>query len=179
VPRALAVALLAFLVCLAEPAPARAETAVSEYELKAAFLYNFAKFVEWPGGAGTSAPLCFGIVGHDPFGPTLDRLLAGKTIHDRPITIRRFPDADAVTPCDLLFVSAQSADAIPRETYSRPGVLAVGETDGFLADGGAIAFSMEGNKLRFSVNAAACERARLKLSSQLLKLARRVVKEGE
>jgi hypothetical protein len=176
---ALAAALVALLACLASRTPALAQPAAAEYELKAAFLYNFAKFVEWPEGGAAAEPLCIGVVGEDPFGPTLDRLLAGKTIHDRPITIRRFASVEAVTSCQLLFVSAATAPTIPRETYCRPGVLAVGESDDFLAAGGVIAFTMEGNKLRFSVNVAAGERAQLKLSSQLLKLARRVVREGE
>lgn len=151
----------------------------SEYELKAAFLFNFAKYVEWPDqAAGAPPPLCIGVVGHDPFGATLENLLAGKTVHTRPIGLRRFPSIDAVSDCHVVFVSASAEPPAAPDTWSRPGVLTVGETEAFLERGGVIAFAMEAGKLRFNVNAAAAERAGLKLSSQLLKLAGRVTKEG-
>jgi hypothetical protein len=152
----------------------------SEYELKAAFLFNFAKYVDWPdqdpGGAGP--PVCIGVVGPDPFGATLDHLLAGKTVHARPIALRRFASIDVVHGCHVVFVSHAAEPVAAPDTWSRPGVLTVGETDAFLERGGVIAFAMEGGKLRFSINAAAADRAGLKLSSQLLKLALRVTKEG-
>jgi YfiR/HmsC-like len=173
----LAGALLMALPLVALGSRAGAEGQAGEYELKAAFLYNFAKFVEWPSDGGGS--ICLGIVGPDPFGPTLERLLAGKTVHERPLAIRRFASADAVEPCHLLFVSAAAAATYPAAIWTRTGVLAVGEGDAFLATGGVIAFTKEGNKLRFTINAGAADRAQLKLSSQLLKLAVRVVKEGE
>ncbi len=174
----LAGVLLVLLPLAALGSRAGAEGQAGEYELKAAFLYNFAKFVEWPADAGGGA-ICLGIVGPDPFGPTLERLLAGKTVHERPLAIRRFASADAVEPCHLLFVSAAAASTYPAEIWTRTGVLAVGESDAFLSAGGVIAFTMEGNKLRFTINAGAADRAQLKLSSQLLKLAVRVVKEGQ
>jgi hypothetical protein len=152
----------------------------SEYELKAAFLFNFAKYVEWPDQAlgDATTPLCIGVVGPDPFGASLDRLLAGKTIQARPIALRRFPSMDAVADCQLVFVSSDAEPTAASGGWSRPGVLTVGETDAFLEGGGVIAFAMESGKLRFNINAAAADRAGLKLSSQLLKLAVRVTREG-
>jgi hypothetical protein len=151
-----------------------------EYELKAAFLFNFAKYVEWPARAfgDATTPVCIGVVGPDPFGATLDRLLAGKTVHARPIALRRFPSIDAVGDCHVVFVSDDAEPAATAGGWSRPGLLTVGETDAFLDGGGVIAFAMESGKLRFNINAAAADRAGLKLSSQLLKLAVRVTKEG-
>ena len=167
-------------VLMAAPA-ARGIEGAGEYELKAAFLYNFAKYVEWPADAAASRTnaVCIGIVGADPFGATIDRLLADKRVQSKPIEIRRFPSFATVHDCDVVFVSA-ATEAVPVEgSYVRTGMLTVGETPAFLGRGGVVAFSMEGGKLRFAVNAVAAERAGLKLSSQLMKLAVHVVNEGE
>lgn len=154
--------------------------AAGEYELKAAFLFNFAKYVEWPDEVGgtPATPVCIGVVGPDPFGTTLERMLAGKTVHGRPIALRRFASADAVRECHVVFVSADAEDLAGDAGWHRPGALTVGETAGFLRRGGVIAFAMEAGKLRFAVDAVAAERAGLRLSSQLLKLATQVTKEG-
>ncbi len=172
----------ALIVCLGLVRPDAhpfAQTQASEYELKAAFLYNFAKFVDWPPEADATGPVCFGVLGTDPFGATLDRLITGKMVHERPIVVRHFPTPDTVQTCHLVYVSATAARGFPADAYARTGVLSVGEDDAFLAAGGVIAFGMERNKLRFTVNPAAAERAQLKLSSQLLKLALRVLREGQ
>jgi hypothetical protein len=176
--RRLVAACLALLLTCGPGAGARAQGQAEEYELKAAFLYNFAKFVEWPAGA-TTHPLCLGVLGPDPFGAVLDRMLAGKTVHDRPITIRRFTRPDDVGACQLVFVTTAAARTFPLESWMRPGIVSVGDDETFVDRGGLIAFTMQSNKLRFVVNAAAADRAQVKLSSQLLKLAARVRKDGD
>lgn len=162
------------------PAPAYAETVVSkEYQLKAAFLYNFAKFVEWPPEAEQDAKDVFviGIFGDDPFGMDIDELLADKTVNEKRIEVRRFRSLGEVAPCRILFISSSETQKLRAvmERLQSKGVLTVGETDDFMENGGMINFVMEGNKVRFEINAQAADKAKLKLSSQLLKLAKRVI----
>jgi hypothetical protein len=157
---------------------AHAATEAGEYELKAAFLYNFAKFVEWPEESfAARSTVCIGVVGTDPYGTLLDDMLRAKTIHERAIEIQRFEHVPAAGRCNVLFFGADRAAEVGR---AGAGVLTVTDDAPALAGaGGIIGFAMEGNKLRFVVDAGAAERAGLKLSAQLLKLAMRVVKDDE
>jgi hypothetical protein len=171
---------LALTVALAGGAPrAAAQPVAAEYEVKAAFLFNFAKFVEWPpeAFAQTDDTLVIGVVGTDPFGPTLDRLVENKQVHGKRLVARRFADANSITSCQILFVSAsESTRAGPvLETAKARFMLTVGETDDFLDQGGMISLRLAENRVRFEVNSTAAEEARLRISSQLLKLAVRVV----
>jgi hypothetical protein len=154
---------------------ARGATEAGEYELKAAFLYNFAKFVEWPDEAfAARSSLCVGIVGRDPFGGALDAMLRDKTIHDRPIEIARFERVPEAGRCQVLFFVAERAGDAAR---AGAGALTVVDDAANLTGGGIIGFAMEGKKLRFVIDADAAERAGLKLSAQLMKLAMRVQKD--
>lgn len=151
--------------------------AVREHDVKAAFLYNFASFIEWPMDAFPTpdSPLVIGVVGQDPFGPVLDELVAGERVKGRPLEVRRFANAerDGYEACHILFVStseARSWRAIAQRISSRP-VLTVADIAGFTEDGGAIGFTTIG-RVRFSINTTALERARLGASSKLLRLAR-------
>src|SRR6185503_9052457 len=101
------------MTCCALCAPAQAdEPASAEFQVKAAMIYNFAQFVEWPADAfnGDNAVLIIGVVGQNPFGDYLDKLVAGKTIAGHPVVVRYFPAANRVTACHLLFVP-RSQDA--------------------------------------------------------------------
>jgi hypothetical protein len=173
----LLVAVAAAVLAVTAPAPpARGQpSAPSEYELKAAFLYNFAKFVDWPDTALGGDVFCIGIVGSDPFGTHIDAMLRDKTVHDRRLVIRRFATPDDAASCQLLFFAGDGPDA----RAAGSGVLTVVEAPDVKAAGAVIGFAMDGNKLRFVVDAGAAERHGLKVSSQLLKLAVRVVKDGE
>lgn len=149
--------------------------APSEYQIKAAFLYNFAKFVEWPPqmflSPNTAINLC--ILGEDPFGDDLEQTIQGKIIHGRAVVIRRFKGMQGLDVCHVLFVSSSEQKRLPQLLDSLKGrsVLTVGDIEGFAAAGGMINFTMQGNKVRFAINVDVTERAGLKLSSQLLKLA--------
>ena len=147
-----------------------------EYKVKGAFLLNFAKFVKWPAGAFASAdsPIVIGIAGPDPFGPVLDQLVSGETIGGRPILVTRLQPRDDPARCQLLFVARQADAAGLLQRVDGAPVLTVGETDDFADDGGIIRLLIENNKVRFEVNRAAAQRARLAISSQLLKLARKI-----
>ena len=168
------VVLAAFVLVLAAPVQAQ-DQAAEEHEVKAAFLYNFTKFVEWPQGAfpDDGAPVVVGVFGPDPFGPTLDDIVAGKRVGDRPLVIRRLDSSDGLAACHVLFVSSAKAAEFVRLLPSlahRP-ILTVGETDGFCETGGVVQFVMPQRKVRFRINVTAAERAGLKISSRLLDLA--------
>ncbi len=161
-------------------APAQDDTAAGEYEIKAAFLYNFAKFVEWPDGAFPAAdsPIRLGVLGKDPFGEILDRTLKGRKVGGRGFQIERFDDVEKIKSCHIAFIPASCKDRMEAALESlkcRP-VLAVGETPGFARSGGIINFFLQENKVRFEINPDAAARADLKISSKLLHLAR-VVRE--
>jgi hypothetical protein len=159
----------------AQPEPNPPASSPSEYEVKAAFLYNFARFVEWPAEAGhdAGAPFVIAILGRDPFGPVLDETVAGKTVGGRPIEVRRVPRVDEARDAQIVFVAPSERPNVAAilKALERPGLLTVGDMDGFALQGGAINFTVQARRVRFEINPAAAEQARLKMSSQLLKLA--------
>jgi hypothetical protein len=156
--------------------PARGSAQVaSEYDIKAAFLYNFTGFVAWPGhDPEQTAPFVIGIVGKDPFGRTIDDAMRSKSIAGRTIVIRRWGSAKDVGACDLLFVSASEADNLEliQKVLGRSPVLTVGEHPGFIRRGGIINFVKDEGKVRFEISPEAARRTGLVISSKLLNLAR-------
>jgi hypothetical protein len=161
---------------------ARAQgAALGEYRVKAAFLYNFAKFVEWPEGAfaDAGAPLVIGILGEDPFEDALDGVIRGKTASGRALAVKRSKDLQGVGACHILFISSSERKRIEQivEGLQGASVLTVGETEAFTRLGGVVGFVVEEGRVRFEINADSAERARLRVSSKLLALAR-VVRNG-
>ncbi len=155
--------------------PARAEVpAATEYQVKAAFIYNFAKFVEWPEEALANRPFVIGIVGQDPFGSLIDNAVAGKTVRNSKIVIRRFPRVEDAADSHILFVSGSEGNNVDRvlKQLGRAPILTVSDTERFAEQGGMVQLIMDQNRVRFAINVAAVERAGLKPSSQLLKLAK-------
>lgn len=168
-------ALCAALAVVSLGAPlAQAE---SEYDVKAAYLFKFTKFVEWPSSAfpGPQAPFVIGIVGRDPFGG-LDQILKGKRTGDRDFEVRSVGanDAAALRNCQMIFVTSAEehrlADIL-NSVQGRP-VLVVGESEGFANAGGMLGFNLQQSRLGVEVNSGAARQARLKISSQLLNIAR-------
>ena len=155
-------------------APA-AEPIVDEYQVKAAFLFNFAKFVEWPNEAFSdpNAPLVITVFGEDPFNGSLEAV-KGKLVNNRKLTIRRVKDIQEIGKSNVLFVSPSARKELARilEALQGQNVLTVGEDGAFTQYGGIINFVKEDNRVRFEVNVTAAERAGLKISSRLLALAR-------
>jgi hypothetical protein len=149
--------------------------------VKAAFIYNFAKFAEWPARAfgGPSTPLRFCAIGAAPFGTALDAL-EGKPVRARPLVVRALDGVEEAAGCHVLFVGRGGAEGIPRVLDAVRGepVLTVGESDGFCRAGGVINFVTRDGKVRFEINPDAADRAGIRLSAQLLRLAR-VVRDGE
>lgn len=152
-----------------------------EYVLKAGFLFNFAKYVEWPESAfdGPEDPLVIAVVGKDPFGADLDRALRGKTVKGRPIRIARFNSASEIRKAHILFVprtEIEHTDEIVREVRAQP-VLLVGEAPTFCREGGAINILVRDGQPKLEANPEAATRAKLTIDAKLLRAAT-VVREG-
>src|SRR5271168_2290238 len=140
-----------------------------EYQVKAAFLFNFLKFVDWP-AAASDVPFVIGVLGHDPFGEVLDNTVRGKIVSGRHIEVRRYSRIGEVKDCNLLFIGR--ADSGRLGVPVQPGLLTVGEASGFLKAGGIINFYLEENHVHFEIQPSVARSAGLRVSSQLLKLAR-------
>jgi YfiR/HmsC-like len=161
---------------LAVPALLAAQTA-SEYDVKAAFLYNFTKFVDWPPDAfPDSGSLKICVLGDDPFGGSL-RTVAGELVGNRKLTVTRTESLARPAGCQVLFISRSEQDHVRQILAAVKGspVLTVGDTKGFADDGVIINFVLEGSKVRFEINTDSAEQAHLKISSKLLQLAKRIV----
>lgn len=147
-----------------------------EYQIKATFLYHFLQFVEWPDSAFGDTPdrIVVAVLGDDPFGPVLERTLTGKTAQGKTLVIRRFASPEEVTNCHLLFVGPSMEDRLPNILHSldHGQVLTVGEAARFTQHGGIIKLFEFKNKIRFEINLEAAQRAGLKVSSKLLRLAK-------
>jgi len=147
---------------------------LSEYQVKAAFILNFARFVEWPSDAFTDgSSLVVGLVGDDPFGGALDQL-NGSTVNGRHLVIKRLKGTDNLRSCQILFVSSSERNRLGKIIDSVRGVsvLTIGELPQFNQVGGAIRFIVKDSKVRFEINSGATGQARLKLSSKLLALSK-------
>jgi hypothetical protein len=173
---------LLLLLSLATPLRVPAQgPAFDEYQIKAAFLYNFAKFVEWPPGTFGNAtdPIRICIVGQNPFGSMLEDMVQGKKLGERAFVVRRLADTQNAEKCQILFMGAaewKRTRAMP-EPLQRHGVLTVGETDDFTALGGIIGFKLDGAHVRIQIAIDTAEHAKLRISSKLLSLAEIVKKQ--
>jgi YfiR/HmsC-like len=169
---------LAGIFCLLGPAlfhggALRAEAEDIEVHIKAAYLLNFARFVEWPIAVPGTEPVVIGILGHDSIAAALESTVRGKKINGRPIRIVEFPSSGRINRCDILFVPrSESKRARPAlvDLVGKP-VLVVGDARGFLNEGGTIEFQVVDDTLRFSINVRSADRAGLKISSELLGVA--------
>ena len=166
--------LLALL--FAVPGVAPAQTA-QEYDVKAAFLYNFAKFVDWPAAAfpdPNNLKIC--VLGDDPFGGSL-QTVAGEQVGNHKLQVARMDSTSKLAGCQILFISRSERERIPQILAAVKGspVLTVGDTQKFADDGVIINFILEGSKVRFEINTESAERAGIRISSKLLQLAKRIV----
>jgi hypothetical protein len=152
---------------------------VSEYEVKAAFILNFTKFVAWPVPAGPG-PFCIGIEGDNPFGGALQEAIRNQTVEGRAVEIRHFKLGEAQPGCEIIFVAASSAKDLRAALDSLQGTasLTVGDAPGFCRAGGMIGLHLVDHKVRLEINPDAAQRVRLQLSSKLLALASLVREAG-
>jgi len=156
-------------------------------QVEAAYLYNFARFVQWPDSAFTdkNASFVIGVLGTDPFGRILDDTVGSKTVAGRRVTVRRFVwqherDRAALRDCHLLYISGSEQHRLDEivEALENAPVLIVSAMDAFARHGGMIGFVLDQGRIVFEINRAALQRARLKASSKLLTLARLVEGKG-
>jgi hypothetical protein len=148
----------------------------SEYQVKAAFVLNFTKFVAWPSSAfdGPSAPLSICVLGEDPFGSDIDEVVEGEKVGGRPVTVERIRRTPVPRECRVLFISKSEKD-IPMVLGSLgPAVLTVSDRDRFLQEGGMIAFVIENRRVRFDISQSAASRASLTMNALMLAVARSV-----
>lgn len=168
--------LLALLSAACVPADRAQTEAPGEYQLKAAFLFNFAKFIDWPATsfATPQSPFTICILGTDPFRRAMDDAWRGKTVGDRAVAVERSKDLADARRCQIVFVSSSEKRRVREILGSLRGTnaLVVGETEGFAEAGAAVQFTIEDDRVRFLINTDAAARAGLKVSSKLLSLAR-------
>jgi len=189
---------LALLVVSIVPEALADSARSQEYQIKAAFLYNFIKFVEWPEEkvADSNEPITIGIIGKDPFGKAFEPL-KGRQAKGRKVVVKRIKGFEglkknsekdkteldrkikAIRKCHVLFICSSEKEHLKDiiNTVKYDGVLTIDGMKGFLEFGGIIKFLMEEKKVRFEINLAAAKRAKLKIRSKLLRLAKRVVEE--
>jgi hypothetical protein len=160
---------LALLCC----ARAWADVAPTEYQVKAAFLFNFGQFVEWPAQSWSSpsAPFEICVVGSDPFGTTLDELTRGEVLGGHPLRVRRFADAGEASGCRILFIGRSEAGRIEATVQALQGrsVLTVTDIDGAEKHGAMIVLRNDNNHIRMRINLAAARASHLVISSKLLR----------
>ncbi|MGB2590411.1 MAG: YfiR family protein [Candidatus Acidiferrum sp.] len=147
----------------------------SEYQVKATYLYNFGRFIKWPdsipASKGDSFSVC--VLGQDPFGSILDSTLAGESLDGKPVVLHRFSKPQDAADCRILFISSNEEKHLSEilTALDENGVLTVSDMPGFARRGGMIQFVLEGDRVRFEINLASAENAKLTLSSELLKVA--------
>ena len=155
-------------------APLRAQ-AFKEYDVKAAFLYHLAEFVEWPPEAFPAAenPLVIGVLGVDPFGKSLDEVVKNEEVKNRKLKVQRFRSMEEVKTCHILFISQSEAGRLDQifSSLKDRKILTVGDTEGFALRGGIVRFLTEKNKIRLRINIEAAKAASLTISSKLLRAA--------
>ena len=161
---------------LAAPILSAQAAAPTQDEVEAAYLYNFAKFVTWP-ATTKSDVLNVCILGKDPFGNTLDQIVAGETIDNRHLAVLRLANEHLVQPCAILFIGESESSHLERDlaAVAQLPILTVSDIPGFMKNGGMIQFVLQENRVRFEVNLNAARKCGIVLSSQLLKVATRVV----
>lgn len=151
----------------------------SEYQVKAAFLFHFGQFVDWPAETfkDVNSPITYCTLGEDPFHGALEATLGGKSIGPRPLRVQHFKQAQEARGCQVLFIGTAGQKFISDALANVNGspVLTVGETERFAEDGGVIGFTLADNKVRFEINLDAAEHAGLRISSRLLALAKTVI----
>jgi hypothetical protein len=159
-----------------------ADDTLPEYQLKALFLYNFAKFVDWPPGtfAETNSPIIVGVLGKDRFGPYLHKIGESQPLNGHPFVIRTYATPGQARECHVLFISDSEVKRMDEILKTLKGrsiltVSDVNDVNDFVKRGGMIQFLQIGNKLRFAINNGAARESRLRISSQLLNLATEIV----
>jgi len=174
-PRFFYLLLMALVSLIWNPGTSRSE-ALDEYHVKAAFLYHFSNFVDWPASTfkATNGHLRICVLGKDPFGQSLDATLANKSVRDHPFEIRRNPPTTELQHCHLLFLAASVSSQIQaiRHQVAKENMLTIGETLDFIRQGGMVQVFFDNQKIRYAVNIDIVNQTNLKVSSKLLRSAK-------
>ena len=146
----------------------------SEYQVKAAFLFNFSKFLEWPPEAlgPPDEPFVVGVIGNDPFGNNLDEIIAGEIINDHPMIVKRFKSTGEIDKCHILFINMPGKTSEVLDTLKGRSILTVSNDPDFNRYGGIIRFYTENDMIRLQINIGAAKAANLTVSSKLLRIAK-------
>ncbi len=168
---------IGFVILLAS-VPAVSQAKPSEYAVKAAYLYNFGKFVKWPADSkpGRNANFSICVLGQDPFGTSLDATVEGENISGKPVVVRRVTSAREGSSCNMLYISPSERGRLPEilAAVGKDSTLTVSDMPEFIQRGGMIEFVMDSGRVRFQINLEAAQAAGLNLSSELLKVAMNV-----
>jgi hypothetical protein len=157
-------------------------TKPTEYEVKAAYLFNFGKFVTWPpNDTSSSAPFVICVLGEDPFGPILDKTTAGETINGKRIADKRIVRPEEARDCSILYISAAQSEHLNNilAAVKDAPVLTVSDMPGFVQRGGMIQFLLDQGRVRFEVNLGPAQPNHLVVSSELLKVAVKVIRGSQ
>ena len=174
---------LPFVACiLVASASALPASPTSEYQVKAAYLFNFGQFVEWPVQAydSPSAPFVIGVVGEDPFGKTLDEAIAGESLGGHPLVVKRFRNIEDISACNILFIGRSESARLDETLKAMKGrsVLTVTDITGAEQRGAIIVLVNDNNRIRMRINVAAAKASNLVISSKLLRPAEVVGNDG-
>jgi hypothetical protein len=181
--RPLLIAVTAACAFLAIPVLHAQNPRPTDFQVKATYLYNFGRFIEWPrkvaAAQGGSFTVC--VLGQDPFGPSLDATLAGETIGGKTVVAKRISSAEESGDCQILYLSLTDDSRLNKiiADLDKKAVLTVSDMSQFVKRGGMIQFVLEGKKVRFEVNLNATQHAGLTLSSELLKVATAVKRDRD
>lgn len=147
---------------------------LAEYQVKAAYLFNFGQFVEWPDAAYASptAPFVIGIIGDDPFGSVIDDIVRGESLAGHPLAVRRFKNPDEISGCNILFIGRSEAPRIEQTLQALRGrhILTVTDVAGAESQAAIIVLKTENNRIRMRINAEEARANKLVISSKLLRL---------
>jgi hypothetical protein len=172
---------VAILLCVLNQVDCGAQSA-TEYHVKAAYLFNFLKFVEWPDAlpGELQTKWVIGIIGTSPIGDELSKLGGSKNVLSRELQVKTFQSTENLRGCNILFISDSEKKRVPAILASLRGssVMTVADMDHFIDAGGMVQFVVENERVRISIDVGATGRARLKVSSKLLALARAVTEDG-
>jgi hypothetical protein len=178
-PRVVAFVAISAVFALAPSVQAQ-QASATEYQVKAAYLYNFGRFVAWPdkGETAKNQPFEICVLGEDPFGAALDTTVAGATIGGKGVVTKRITSPGEIDDCRVLFVSASEGGRLTEvlNALAKASVLTVSDIPQFSQHGGMIQFVLDGRRVRFEVNLTNAQGAGLNLSSELLKVAMRVTR---
>jgi hypothetical protein len=162
------------LIAIPELTPG-AQLVAEEYQVKGAFLLNFTKFVDWPPQVfkGPGDPIAICILGRNPFGVELARAAQQTVVANRTVSVRQVADEQQASQCQIVFMGTSESKHWRAwlEALRGRSVLTVGESDGFLANGGVVNFKLEGDRVRIEISTAAADLAGLHISAKLLNLA--------